>query len=109
MKKMIARAKTFQIPGLLLLAVPCACVTRAPTDYELDKRAGRAPQAASLLTSPMKVSATDQKSMGVPSRVQPVITPIWIYGHKQGDGSWMQGTWLFVESSPATWTVEGHR
>ena len=113
---------------LLLLATVfiCAsggCMKRAPTNYELDRRAGMAtppPEAQfeserqkkkhrkqnPTFTEPLWTSSTLAAAPVMPARVQPVVRKIWVPDQLLEDGSWLQGTWMFVEVEPAHWLPE---
>ena len=85
------------------------CLTRAPTTYELDKRAGMlAPteKAVKSALSDLDTNSSLKKSVYMPARVGPVIQKIWITDQHLPDGSLLQGTWLFLEVEPGKWYDE---
>ncbi len=42
----------------------------------------------------------------MPARVAPVVRRIWVSDQHLPDGSWLQGTWLFIEVEPSRWLDE---
>ncbi len=42
----------------------------------------------------------------MPARTAPVVRKVWVADQKLEDGSWVQGTWMFVEVAPARWLYE---
>ncbi len=96
-----------KVSPCLLLLTQLSCLSRAPTDYELDKRAGRAPEQVAPAPLALSVDSHDTKPPAGPMLVPPEIVPVWIYGHSQTDGTWLQGTWVFVEVQPARWAGRG--
>lgn len=91
------------IMGLFLFA---GCITRAPTTYELDRRAGFTtpgePTIPDELTK-MRANANINKNPIVPARVPSLVEKIWINDQILADGAKMQGTWLFLEVEPGRW------
>lgn len=85
------------------------CLTRAPSDYELDRRAGFTPPGA---TSDR--SATELQKLGaVKSEIKPSLVPvrraarvekIWVFDQTI-DNRVLQHTWLFVEVDKGGWTT----
>ena len=116
----------------MILAVLAGCVSRAPTDCELDRRSGLYPSsfcdkdaAADPRDQPALLSASsgsassgsalgssasgglsDAKPATFPIREQPVVAKIWVRDQVLDGGNWMQGTWLFVEVQPSRWSGE---
>lgn len=84
--------------------ISVSCLSRAPTAYELDRRAGRTPVTPSPDALSMTLQSQSEKPPKGPVLAPPEVLPVWIYGHAQADGTWLQGTWVFVEASPARWT-----
>lgn len=84
------------------------CVTKFPTDYELDRRSGSTPASGipgieslsnySLRDAPMTPDY-------MPVRSQPVVTKVWVYDRRLGP-NWLQGTWMFIEVQPSQWVTE---
>jgi|GEM_PF-4294868 len=105
------------LPIFTVSAVAWGCVSRAPTDCELDKRSGLytssfcdKDEVASAGERPAlvrEVVATSEiKHASIPIREQPVIARIWVRDQLLDGGHWMQGTWLFVEVAPSRWSGE---
>jgi hypothetical protein len=102
-------------PVLLSFAmVPVACVSRAPTDCELDKRARAYPSSfcdsgAVQTNLPNSIHSEGntgpKKPMAIPVREAPLVKKIWVADQILDGGHWMQGTWLFVEVEKWVGTV----
>ena len=94
----------------LLLYVTAGCATRAPSDYELDRRAGLLPTAE---VERLKREANDvrqvagaSKVVREPPRSKPRLERIWVYDQELDGGYWLQGTYVFLEVEPGRW-LEG--
>lgn len=85
-----------------------SCVTRAPSDYELDRRAGRLPKKEDK-TSYKAISKEIHEIKGQnkvpvkPTRIAPRIENIWIYNQELNDGTYLQGTFLFIQIDNGYW------
>lgn len=108
-----------RFPSLLVLVllVP-GCLRRAPTSYELDKRAGhplpptepayetkKSLRKASF-TEPLHTTSNIARAPQMPARSAPVVRRVWVVDQTLPDGSWLQGTWWFVEVQPSRWLHE---
>ncbi len=85
------------------------CITRAPTTYELDRRAGFSPPGEPVLPddlSKMRTNSAIARTPMIPVRVPPVVEKVWIADSTLGDGAKMQGTWMFLEVEPGRWFDE---
>lgn len=101
----------FGLCGLL-----SACVSRAPTDCELDRRSGLYPSSycdteAAKKAQPAALAAA-ATSLGtrpapVPVREQPTVARVWIHDQLLEGGTLMEGTWAFIEVEPSRWAREG--
>jgi hypothetical protein len=105
---------------LILGSVPflgVACVSRAPTECELDRRSGLYPSsycdkdvAATPRERPALVGGAAATANTVPAslpiREQPVVAKVWVRDQILDGGHWMQGTWLFIEVEPSRWSGE---
>jgi hypothetical protein len=102
----------------LSLSILGACVSRAPTKCELDKRSGlyptsyceeeqaqNTPASQSITTTTAGVS----KSASLPVREGPVVAKVWVADTVLDGGHWMQGTWIFVEVESSRWSGEVRR
>lgn len=101
--------------SVLLLS---ACLRRAPTSYELDKRSGQALPPAepqyetkktlkkAAFTEPLRTNSTLAPAPMMPARTAPVVRRVWVTDQTLPDGSWLQGTWWFVEVQPSRWLHE---
>lgn len=105
----------------MLVALSVGCAKHAPTSYELSVRGGqpvppadwkdshwrkgRPPRGAGwseLITT----NSTLAPAPLMPARVEPVVKRVWVADRLMSDGSWLQGTWLFIEVEPARWLYE---
>lgn len=107
--------------GVVLL-VGVGCAKRAPTSYELDARAGhpvppedwkdkhwrgrRPPVGHVAVQHELSTTSTLAPATEMPARIEPVVKKIWIADRLLDDGSWLQGTWMYVEVEPAKWLYE---
>lgn len=86
------------------------CVTRAPTKFELDRRAGLVPEveAEKKAREAQGVRTLPAISKGAqsPRRVEPRIEKIWVYDQELSAHAWMQGTYVFLEVEPSRWSME---
>lgn len=103
----------------LLVALLCAgCMKRAPTNYELDRRAGMGTPPAEAqyergpgkrpapFDEPLQSTSVLAPAARMPARIEPVIRRVWVSDQQLPDGTWLQGTWLFMEVQPARWLFE---
>jgi hypothetical protein len=94
---------------LVTVFITTGCMSRAPTTYELDKRAGMlSPTENSVkgVLSNLDSNSSLNKNVYMPARIGPVIQKIWLTDQHLPDGSLLQGTWLFLEVEPAKWHDE---
>jgi hypothetical protein len=84
-----------------------SCVSRAPSEYELDRRAGLMP---SLEVEKAKSGALEINQMSFtgksptkPVRAAPWFERVWVYDQELDGGYWMQGTYVFLEVEPGRW------
>ncbi len=93
-----------------------ACVSRAPTDCELDKRSGQYPSSFCDEKDAKKDSPAPEVSgsrslnpsrkPSIPIREEAQIARVWVADQKIDGGHWMQGTWIFVELEGSRWSGE---
>lgn len=112
----VQNTKTLKKSLTLIFAssLACACVSRAPTKCELDKRSGLYPtsycdtESASVEANPQKAEiqgvSTASKNPSLPVRVEPVVARVWVHDQILQGGHCMQGTWLFIEVEPSKWS-----
>ena len=86
-----------------------SCITRAPSDYELDRRAGLTPSVevplnVKELSKLEKIHKTDT-SGGAPMRTSPWIEKVWVYDQSLGKDFWMKGTYIYMEVEATSWSV----
>lgn len=109
---------------LLALSVGSGCRKHAPTSYELDARAGHGvppgdwkdrhwrgarsqkPPRGAAWSERLSTTSALAPEPWMPARVEPVIRKVWVADQQLEDGSWVQGTWMFVEVEPARWLYE---
>lgn len=91
----------------LCLSSTVACVSRAPSEYELDRRAGLLPsievEKAKAGAMDLRQGAVDPKSPVKPLRAAPWFERVWVYDQELDGGYWMQGTYVFLEVEPGRW------
>ena len=99
-----------------LLSSAAGCVSRAPTECELDRRSGLYPSSycdseAATKAPPAALSAAaslpSTKPAPVPVREQPTVARVWIHDQLLEGGILMEGTWAFIEVEPSRWAREG--
>lgn len=92
---------------LPLLVTMAGCASRAPSDYELDRRAGLVPsvevervarEAGSIRQAPGAAKAARE-----PARSSPRLERIWVYDQELDGGYWLQGTYVYLEVEPGRW------
>ncbi len=100
-----------------------SCATRAPSTFELDKKAGLTPtldiegaktEAKELKkTEDKKDERSKEKSKEKekpeqPWRTRPRVEKIWVYGQELSPSVYLQGTHVFLEVNPGEW-IRGER
>ena len=98
---------------VLFLSLSCivgGCVSRAPTDCELDKRSGLYPSSFCKETADkgaveptQGATAANVKPNEIPVRSEPLVKRVWIHDQILEGGHWMQGTWAYIEVEPSKW------
>jgi hypothetical protein len=95
---------------LLTPVIAVGCVSRAPTDCELDKRSGLYPssfcegKADKGAVEPVQgATAASVKPNEIPVRSEPLVKRVWIHDQILEGGHWMQGTWAYIEVEPSKW------
>jgi hypothetical protein len=108
----------YRLSWLILPLICMGCFKRAPSSYELDKRAGQPlpPAEPAYETSkslkkqrfeePLRTTSTIAPAVRMPARTAPVIRKVWVADQTLPDGSWLQGTWWYVEVEPSHWLHE---
>jgi hypothetical protein len=86
------------------------CLTRAPTTYELDRRAGFTPPNGGTPRreelSPLHTSSAVARAPRVPVKVPPLIEKVWLSDLALGPRARLQGTWVYLEVEPGRWLDE---
>jgi hypothetical protein len=108
------KSLAFKFLTLLGLAPAFSCASRAPTQYELDKRAGLLSVAESkeetnqkIVPSSANAAKLDPKKPEIPRRASPWFERLWVYDQETKGGYWLQGTFVFVEIEPGRWIKPG--
>lgn len=94
---------------LCVVTLFSGCITRAPSEYELDRRAGLSPSvevpiSEKEITKLEKIHKSDA-SAGAPVRTSPWIEKIWVYDQSLGKDFWMKGTYIYMEVEPTSWSI----
>jgi hypothetical protein len=96
--------------SLSLIFLTIGCVSRAPTDCELDKRSGLYPSSfcegnadKSAVGPTQRATAANVKPNEIPVRSEPLVKRVWIHDQILEGGHWMQGTWAYIEVEPSKW------
>ena len=100
---------TILISLLLISSITGCVISRAPTTYELDRRAGMLPpnqnQVKDDLTK-MQTNSNIARKTQMPERLPPLVEKIWISSQILPDGSKLDGTWMWIEVDHARWLDE---
>ena len=80
-----------------------ACVSRAPTQCELDRRSGLYPNSYCEGESHPLPGVSRDLEPDVPARTPAVIKKVWVSDQMIEGGHWMQGTWVYLEVEPSRW------
>ena len=93
-----------------LIYLTSGCATRAPTDYELDRRAGLVPtvevERLSREADLLRHVEGSPKPALEPPRTKPRLERVWVYDQELDGGYWLQGTYLYLEVEPGRWQEE---
>ena len=97
------------LPSLAVFVI-VGCVSRAPTDCELDKRSGLYPSSfcegktdKGSVEPIHGAAASNVKPNEIPVRSEPLVKRVWIHDQILEGGHWMQGTWAYIEVEPSKW------
>lgn len=91
---------------LLVMASATACITRAPTTYELDRRAGLLADAKDDPLPSIHTSSAVPRAPRMPVQIPPLIEKVWVSDLPIGEGARLQGTWIFLEVERGRWLDE---
>lgn len=93
----------------IFTSISCnSCITRAPSNYELDRRAGHSPKNLSISAYKRVakeihgIKGQDTKFIA-PKRVEPRVEKVWIYNQALNDGTYLQGTFVFMQIDDGYW------
>lgn len=96
--------------AVLLIYLASACATRAPSEYELDRRAGLVPaievERLSREAADLQKVPGSAKFPQVPPRTKPRLERVWVYDQELDGGYWLQGTYIYFELEPGRWQVD---
>ena len=96
-------SKLLATMALLPLA---GCLIRAPTTFELDRRAGfLAPERTEGLTQ-VRTSSAVARAPQMPVKLPPLIEKVWVSDVPLGPDARLQGTWMFLEVERGRWLDE---
>lgn len=118
--QMVVMVGTVAFVGAMLL-LTTGCRKHAPTSYELDQRAGhgvpptrwkdrhwrgKKPPRGAAWQERLSTTSALAPNTSMPARTAPVVRRVWVADQQLEDGSWVQGTWMYVEVEPARWLYE---
>lgn len=95
---------------IFILCGLTSCMTRAPSDYELDRQAGRIPKKD---LSKKEKSEEIYKVVGLnkdakePIHTNPRVEKVWVYDQETDSGSYLQGTYLYFQIDGGRWLNPG--
>ena len=88
---------------LLLSTLSISCVSKTPTTYELDKRAGLTPEVdQKIIKTPDEIKVLEA---GKKKKQADKTVSVWIYAQKQKSYV-IEGTWAHIEVKDGDWEVE---
>lgn len=88
-----------------LLISGCA-ITRAETNYELNRRSGEPIPSENLEGSlTLRSNSNLPRRPYMPARLPPVVERVWFFDRQVG-GYWQQGTWVWLEVEQSRWLNE---
>ena len=97
---------------IVLLGGLTGCLGRAPTTYELDRRAGlkvpseEAAAAQTKSLSQLGTSSAVAPSPRMPVKVPPLVEKVWVSDLGLSEDARLQGTWMFIEVERGRWLDE---
>ena len=95
---------------LVLGTIGAGCLGRAPTTYELDRRAGfKVPvddAAPDKTLTQLDTSSAVAPAPRVPVKLPSVIEKVWVSDLGLSEDARLQGTWMFVEVERGRWLDE---
>ncbi len=87
-----------------------SCMTRAPSDYQLDRQAGRLPKKDLInkenTEEVYKVVGLNKDAKN-PIRTNPRVEKIWIYDQETDSGAYLQGTYIYFQVDKGQWLNPG--
>lgn len=85
-------------------------MTRAPSDYELDRQAGLLPKAdlkkEKIALGDIYQVKGEDKLAQEPIRISPRTEKVWIYD-QENEGNFLQGTYLYFQVEDGRWLNPG--
>ena len=95
--------RRWSLKFLLTPILLAGCVSRAPTQCELDRRSGLYPNSYCEGESHPLPGVSRDLEPDVPARTPAVIKKVWVSDQMIEGGHWMQGTWVYLEVEPSRW------
>ena len=93
----------FAVAALLPLA---GCLVRAPTTFELDRRAGLLADARTDGLMQVRTSSAVARAPQMPVKLPPLIEKVWVSDVPLGPDARLQGTWMYLEVERGRWLDE---
>jgi len=89
-----------------------SCITRAPSNYELDRQAGRLPKQGLRSYETPEIQNVYQikgenKVTTEPLRIEPRTEKVWVYDQETEGGYFLQGTYLYFQVDSGHWISPG--
>ena len=107
MKLILIKQKTVFALFILIFLSCQSCLTRAPTTYELDMRSGTRPATQNYKEKDLNeikiVDSNTKKDFFEPKKSPPKIEKIWMTSKQLKDNTFMEGTWIWIETQKSRW------
>jgi hypothetical protein len=82
------------------------CMVRAPTSFELDRRAGLLAERRTDALSQVHTSSAVPRAPMEPVKIPPLIEKVWVSDVPLGPDARLQGTWMYLEVERGRWLDE---
>ncbi len=82
------------------------CLARAPTSFELDRRAGLLADHRTDALAQVHTSSAVPRAPMMPVKLPPLIEKVWVSDLPLGPDARLQGTWLYLEVERGRWLDE---
>jgi hypothetical protein len=87
-------------------ATLAGCMVRAPTTYELDRRAGLLADRKTDVLEQVRTSSAVPRAPMEPVKLPPLIEKVWVSDLPLGPDARLQGTWMYLEVERGRWLDE---